>query len=237
MTIRVRIDPGPWTAGFERDHVVRIGRGRSSDIRVGHQLVGGRWTVSKSHAEVRWDGTRWATLNVSARPGLMTVYEPGYEEVPLEPGRRWAPVRHRWCYALGRPDHRFHVVCVTGDHLGPAGLPPDAALEADDEPTAGFDATVALAFTPLERSVIAVYYDSFARLPRPATLEPRSHDEAARRLGRSRDSTRKAIERVNDKIAAAHDAPAIATGRNVSAEIGRWLARSGALDPDLVHAE
>ncbi|HZM30703.1 MAG TPA: hypothetical protein VFB77_09465 [Acidimicrobiales bacterium] len=236
MTIRVRIHPGPWTASFERDHVVRIGRGRASDIRVGHQLVGGRWTVSKSQAEIRWDGTRWATLNESSRSGLMTVYEPGYEEVPLEPGRRWAPVRHRWSYALGRPDHRFHVVCVTGDHLGPAGLTP--AVEGDDdEPTAGFDATVALAFTPLERDVIAAYYDDFAHLPRPATLEPRSHDEAAGRLGRSRDSTRKAIERVNDKIAAAHDAPAIATGRNVSAEIGRWLARSGALDPDLVHAE
>ena len=122
---------------------------------------------------IRWDGTRWTTLNVSARPGLMTVYEPGYEEVPLEPGRRWAPVRHRWSYALGRPDHRFHVVCVTGDHLGPAGLTP-AADGDDDEPTAGFDATVALAFTPLERDVIAAYYDDFARLPRPATLEPRS---------------------------------------------------------------
>jgi hypothetical protein len=237
VTIRVRIHPGPWTASFEQDHVVRIGRGRSSDIRVGHQLVGGRWTVSKSQAEIRWDGTRWTTLNVSSRPGLMTVYEPGYEEVPLEPGRRWAPVRHRWSYALGRPDHRFHVVCVTGDHLGPAGLAPAGDPEADEEPTAGFDATVALAFTPLERSVVAAYYEDFARLPRPATLEPRSHDEVARRLGRSRDSTRKAIERVNDKIAAAHDAPAIATGRNVSAEIGRWLARSGALDPDLVHAD
>ena len=76
------------------------------------------------------------------------------------------------------------------------------------------------------------YYDDFARLPRPATLEPRSHDEAARRLGPVADSTRKAIERVNDKIAAAHDAPAIAIGRNVSGEIGRWLARSGVLDPE-----
>jgi hypothetical protein len=167
------------------------------------------------------------------------VYEPGYEEVPLEPGRPWAPVRHRWSYAMGRPDHRFHVVCVTGDHLGPAavtGPPPGPDVE-DEEPTAGFDVTIALSFTPLERSVIAAYYDDFARLPRPATLEPRSHDDAAGRLGRSRDSTRKAIERVNEKIAAAHDAPAIAIGRNVSGEIGRWLARSGALDPDLVPAE
>ena len=238
MTIRVRIHPGPWTATFERDRVVRIGRGRTSDIRVGHQRVGGRWTVSKDHVALGWDGTRWSTRNVSSRPGLLTVYEPGYEEVPLEPGRPWAPVRHRWSYAVGRPDHRFHVVCVTDDHRGPAGLAPGAADEPDDdEPTAGFEGAVALAFTPLERSVVAAYYDGFARLPRPATLEPRSHDEVARRLGRSRDSTRKAIERVNDKIAAAHDAPAIATGRNVSAEIGRWLARSGALDPDLVPAE
>jgi hypothetical protein len=116
------------------------------------------------------------------------------------------------------------------------GPPPGPDAE-DEEPTAGFDMTIALSFTPLERSVIAAYYDDFARLPRPATLEPRSHDDAAGRLGRSRDSTRKAIERVNEKIAAAHDAPAIAIGRNVSGEIGRWLARSGALDPDLVHAE
>ena len=91
--------------------------------------------------------------------------------------------------------------------------------------------------TPLERAVVLAYYRDFARLPRPPTLEPRSHDEAANRVGRSRDSTRKAIERVNEKIAAAHDAPAIAPGRNVSAEIGRWLARSGILDPDLVQAE
>jgi pSer/pThr/pTyr-binding forkhead associated (FHA) protein len=77
VTIRVRIDPGPWTASFERRHVVRIGRGRANDIRVGHQLVGGRWTVSKEHAVIRWDGTRWSTLNVSQRPGLLSVYEPG----------------------------------------------------------------------------------------------------------------------------------------------------------------
>ena len=174
MTIRVRIHPGPWTASFERGHIVRIGRGRANDIRVGHQLVGGRWTVSKEQAVIRWDGTRWATLNVSQRPGLLSVYEPGYEEVPLEPGRLWAPVRHRWSYSIGRPDYRFHVVCVTGDHLGPAAVaaPPPApdADPDDEEPTAGFDMTVALSFTPLERSVIAAYYDDFARLPRPCLL-------------------------------------------------------------------
>ncbi len=257
MTIRVRIHDEPWTAGFERDHTVRIGRARTSDIRVGHQLVQGRWTVSKAHVQIGWDGTRWSTLNVSDKAGLLHVYEPGYEEVPLEPGRPWVPVRHRWSYAIGRPDHRFHVVCATDDHRGPAAIRPDAdpvvtvdgsdepglpALpgepgDHDDEPTAGLDTAVALSFTSLERKVLLAYYSGFARLPRPATLEPRSHDEAAHRLGRSRDSTRKAIERVNEKIRAAHDAPAIATGRNVSAEIGRWLARSGTLDPDLVPAD
>ena len=90
---------------------------------------------------------------------------------------------------------------------------------------------------PLEREVIVAYYAPFAELPRPATLEPRPHDEVAHRMGRSRDSTRKAIERVNQKIRVARDAPAIATGRDVSAEVGRWLARSGALDPDLVQAD
>jgi hypothetical protein len=286
LTIRVRIHGEAWTAGFERDHAVRLGRGRTSDVRVGNQLVQGRWTVSKAHVEIHWDGGRWRTVNVSDKPGLLSVYEPGYEEVPLEPGRVWAPVRHRWSYAIGRPDHRFHVICATDDHLGPgaivpgdlvgldvvdrdgdgidatdgggpglgvgaAGLgqvgpatgTPSGALRAsssgehDDEPTAGLDTAVALSFTPLERRVLLAYYAGFARLPRPATLEPRAHDDAAHRLGRSRDSTRKAIERINEKIRAAHDAPAIATGRNVSAEIGRWLARSGTLDPDLVPAD
>jgi hypothetical protein len=276
LTIRVRIHGEAWTAGFERDHTVRLGRGRTSDVRVGHQLVQGRWTVSKAHVEIHWDGGRWRTVNVSDKPGLLSVYEPGYEEVPLEPGRVWAPVRHRWSYAIGRPDHRFHVICATDDHLGPGaivagdlvgldgdddrsglafgpdrpgapgtevGLPAGGALPAtapgehDDEPTAGLDTAVALSFTPLERRVLLAYYAGFARLPRPATLEPRAHDDAAHRLGRSRDSTRKAIERINEKIQAAHDAPAIATGRNVSAEIGRWLARSGTLDPDLVPAD
>jgi hypothetical protein len=242
VTIRVRVHPGPWTASFERPGVVRIGRGRANDVRVGHQRVQGLWTVSSRHVQVGWDGARWRTLNISDKAGLLTVYEPGYEEVPLEPGREWVPVRHRWSYAVGRPGQRFHVVCVTSDHQGPATLPgsllPGGDDEGDaDEPTAGLDGAVALSFTPLERAVVLAYYRDFARLPRPATLEPRSHDEAANRLGRSRDSTRKAIERVNEKIGAAHDAPAIATGRNVSAEIGRWLARSGILDPDLVQAE
>ena len=250
MTIRVRIHGEAWTAGFERDHTVRLGRGRTSDVRVGNQLVQGRWTVSKAHVEIHWDGARWRTVNVSDKPGLLSVYEPGYEEVPLEPGRPWAPVRHRWSYAIGRPDHRFHVVCATDDHLGPGAVVPGddrlldppldgapAGVELDDEPTAGYDTALALSFTPLERRVLLAYYSGFARLPRPATLEPRAHDDAAHRLGRSRDSTRKAIERINEKIQAAHDAPAIATGRNVSAEIGRWLARSGTLDPDLVPAD
>jgi hypothetical protein len=246
LTIRVRIHGEAWTAGFERDHTVRLGRGRTNDVRVGHQRVQGRWTVSKAHVEIRWDGTRWSTLNVSDKPGLLSVYEPGYEEVPLEPGRPWAPVRHRWSYAIGRPDHRFHVVCATDDHLGPpaiTALPGDdldldgPAGDLDDEPTAGLDTAVALSFTPLERRVLLAYYSGFAELPRPATLEPRAHDDAAHRLGRSRDSTRKAIERINEKIRAADDAPAIATGRNVSGEIGRWLARSGTLDPDLVPAD
>lgn len=262
MTVRVRIHDEAWTAHFERGHTVHIGRGRTSDVRVGHQLVQGRWTVSKAHVETAWDGTRWSTLNVSDKPGLLSVYEPGYEEVPLEPGRPWVPVRHRWSYAIGRPDHRFHVVCVTDDHRGPAAVPGRAERSLtgvdgddaetadggdggaggeltglDDDPTAGLDTAVALSFTPLERAVLLAYYDGFVRLPRPPTLEPCSHDEAAHRLGRSRDSTRKAIERVNEKISAAQDAPAIATGRNVSAEIGRWLARSGSLDPDLVPAD
>ena len=113
MTLRVRIHGEAWTASFERDRTVRIGRGRPSDVRVGHQRVQGRWTVSKAHVQIGWDGTRWRTLNVSDKAGLLSVYEPGYEEVPLEPGRAWAPVRHRWSYAIGRPGQRFHLVCVT----------------------------------------------------------------------------------------------------------------------------
>jgi hypothetical protein len=200
--------------------------------------VQGRWTVSKTHAEIRFDGSRWTTLNLSDKAGLLQVYEPGYEEVPLESGRAWVPVRHRWSYGIGRPGHRFHVVCVTDDHVGPAGIagrsrrPPSSGYtKAEEEPTAGLEGVLALSLTPLELEVLFSYYSEFSLLPRPTTLGPRSHDEAARRLGRSVDSTRKAIERVNEKISRFEDAPAIATGRNVSEEIGRWLARSGVLDP------
>lgn len=232
MSLCIRVHPHAWTATHGRDGVVRIGRGRTSDVRVGHELVQGRWTVSKSHVEVEWDGTRWSTRNVSDKPGLLQVYEPGYEAVPLGPDRSWVPVRHRWSYSFGRPDHLFHVVCTTDDHRGP-GTDTDA-----DDPFAGEDATArlegftALNLTPLERDVLLAYYSEFTRLPRPPTLEPRSHDEAARRLGRSKDSTRKAIERVNEKIGRTADAPPIATGRNVSGEIGRWLARIGVIDPE-----
>jgi hypothetical protein len=161
--------------------------------------------------------------------------------VLLEPGRQWVPVRHRWCYDVGRPDHPFHVVCHTDDHKGPAILWGPGPLSpgqagADDEETALFEGVAALSFTILERDVLLAYYSDFVLLPRPPTLEPRSHKEAARRLGRSQDSARKAIERVNEKISAISEAPAIATGRNVSAEIGRWLARTGILDPDLLDA-
>jgi hypothetical protein len=221
------------TATYEREHVVRVGRGRANDIRIGTERVGGRWTVSRTHAEMRWDGTRWRTLTVSDKAGLLRVYEPGYEEVVLEPGRPWVPVRHRWSFSVGRPDHRFHVVCLTDDHSGRAVMAggDDIDAPAEEEATAAFDAVVGLTLTPLERDVLMAYYSDFTRLPRPATLEPRSHGDAANRLGRTRDSARKAIERANDKIRRVDDAPPIATGRNVSAEIGRWLARVGALDP------
>jgi hypothetical protein len=237
MTLRIRVDPGPWTE-HRRDDIVRIGRGRANDVRVGHERVRGRWTVSSFHVEIRWDGTRWSARNTSDRSGLLGVYEPGYEEVPLEPGRPWVPVRHRWSCSIGHPDHRFHVVCTTDDHRGPGGTgaasddrpaPPEGL---DSDATADLDAVLALRLTTLERAVLLAYYGDFALLPRPPILAPRAHEEAARRLGRSRDSTRKAVERVNDKIARSGDAPSIATGRNVSGEIGRWLARAGILDPD-----
>lgn len=208
MTLRIRVEPGSSSSAHDRGAVVRLGRGRTNEVLVGHERVHGRWTVSKSHAEIRWDGARWSTLNVSDKPGLLTVYEPGYEEVPIEPGRPWAPVRNRWSYGIGRPDHRFHVVCATDDHRGPAtvvdadpaaGPPhPHDRWDGDDDPTAGLEGTTSLALTALERDVLLAYYSDFTVLPRPPTLEPRSHDEAARRLGRSRDSTRKAIERIND---------------------------------------
>jgi hypothetical protein len=239
VSLSVRVHPGAWAAEFTRDRIVRVGRARNSDVRVGHELVQGRWTVSKYHFEVRWDGTRWSTVNVSDKPSLLHVYEPGYEPVLLEPGRQWVPVRHRWCYDVGRPDHPFHVACHTDDHKGPAilygpGQPLLDASGSDEEETALFEGVAALSFTPLERDVLLAYYSDFALLPRPSTLEPRSHREAARRLGRSQDSARKAIERVNEKIGTISEAPAIAIGRNVSADIGRWLARTGILDPDLL---
>lgn len=231
MTIRLQVDPASWVAEFGRDHVVRIGRGRTADVRVGHQRIGDRWTVSSEHAELRWDGTRWSTGNVSARTGLLHVYEPGYEEVPLEPGRPWVPVRHRWALAFGPPDHRTVVVCTTDDHRGP-GIGEEAPATVDDpDPTMSLDDAAPVAVTALERDVLLAYYSDFALLPRPAVLAPRAHDEAARRLGRSRDSTRKAIERVNEKIARTPGAPAAASGRTVSTEIGRWLARKGVIDP------
>ena len=145
MTLRVKIHPAPWVAEFPRDHIVRVGRGRTNDVRVGHELVGGRFTVSKNHFQLRWDGTRWSTLNVSDKPGLLAVYEPGYEEVPLEPGRPWVPVRHRWSYALGSPA-TASTWCApptttrTGDRVGLRGpLPhpgPEAAADAGDAGTA-----------------------------------------------------------------------------------------------------
>jgi len=238
VTLQAQVHPGGWDARFTRARVVRVGRARNCDVRVGQELVQGRWTVSKYHFELSWDGARWSTVNVSNKAGLLQVYEPGYEPVLLEPGRQWVPVRHRWSYDVGRPDHRFHVVCHTDDHKGPAVLwgpaQPPGTAGADEEETALFEGVAALSFTPLERDVLLAYYSGFALLPRESTLEPRSHKEAARRLGRSQDSARKAIERVNEKISAISEAPAIATGRNVSAEIGRWLARTGILDPDLL---
>ncbi|HZT66287.1 MAG TPA: FHA domain-containing protein [Acidimicrobiales bacterium] len=236
MTLRVRLHPASWAAEFASDRVVRVGRGRANEVRVGHERVHGRWTVSRNHAELSWDGTRWSVLNVSDKPGLLRVYEPGYEEVPLEPGRPWVPVRHRWALSLGRPEQPFHVVCVTDDHAGPAGLLVDpnggrAEQAADDDSTAALEDVAELTPTQLEREVLLAYYSAFALLPRPAILEPRSHEDAARRLGRTKDSARKAIERINDKISRWPDAPQAASGRNLSAEIGRWLARTGLLDP------
>lgn len=234
MTLRVRLPPATWVARFPREQVVRLGRGRDNEVRVGHRRVGGRWTVSRHHAELAWDGTRWGVRNVSDKPGLLRVYEPGYEEVPLEPGRPWVAVRHRWSCTVGHPDEPFAVVCETDDHRGPAtaavGVEADLP-DPDEDPTFGLDDLVPLVLTPLERDVLAAYYSAFALLPRPAVLEPRTHAEAARRLGRSSDSTRKAVERANEKIRRVPDAPPAATGRTISAEVGRWLARTGALDP------
>ena len=240
MTLWVQVHLDRSASSFERGEVVHIGRSDGCEIHVGHEHVQGRWTVSKLHAELGWDGSRWSTSNVSDKPGLFRVYEPGYEEVLLEPGRVWVPVRHRWSYGIGRPDHRFEIVCRSDEHEGPAVMP-DAHRRnrreagqlgvAEDEPTATLERILPFRLTPLEHDVLFAYYADFTRLPRPAILEPRSHEDAARQLGRSRDSTRKAIERVNEKIGRAADAPPIATGRNVSAEVGRWLARAGLIDP------
>ncbi len=232
--IRLRVVPGEADAVFQRDQAVAVGRGADSDVRVGDRQVAGLWTVSKRHLRIEWDDHRWVTTNVSDKTGLLSVYEPGYEDVPLEPGRSWTPARSRWSYRVGRPGHPFFVVCDTDDR--PASAQEQVAERwrttpsEDDEPTARLDALRILTFTPLERDVLLAYYSDFVSLPRPRVLEPRGHDVAARRLGRSSDSMRKAIERANDKMARNDGAPAIATGRNVSAEIGRWLARAGALD-------
>lgn len=242
---------------FGRGAVVRIGRGPGNDVRVGDYQVEGAWTVSTHHVEIRWEAGRWTTANVSSRPGLLHVYEPGWEDVVLQPGRSWAAARHRWSYGLGRPGHLFQVVCSTDDHhdatvpegsssrggngadgrggagaVGGAGAGAvgGAGAHADADSTAMLPAVPGPLFTPLEQAVLLAYYGDFARLPRPAILEPASHHQAARRLRRSTDSARKAIERINDKIARGQDPPPAATGRQLSAEIGRWLARAGALD-------
>ena len=238
MTIRFAVSSARGVVEFSRDidKPIVLGRSRTADITVGDERVQGRWTVSKEHVGIRWDGVRWLTTNRSGKPGLLYVYEPGYEEAPLEPGRTWTPVRHRWSYAFGRAGHRFHVVCTTDDHrslVATSSSDVDALVASDpeDEPTAGVEALVGLNFTDLEIETLLAYYGDFVALPRPLTLEPASHDAAALRLRRSRDSLRKALERINDKISRIQGSPPIATGRNVSPEIGRWIARVGVLDP------
>ncbi len=239
MTLRLQVSSARGVVEFPTDIDKRIvlGRSRTADVTVGDERVHGRWTVSKEHVGICWDGVRWLTTNISGKPGLLHVYEPGYEEAPLEPGRAWTPVRHRWSYAIGRPGQRFYVVCSTDDHrsLLATSVAGAKALEQvtdpEDDPTAGIEALVALNFTDLELDTLRAYYGDFVVLPRPLNLEPASHDAAALRLGRSRDSLRKALERINEKISRLQGSPPIATGRNVSAEIGRWLARVGVLDP------
>jgi hypothetical protein len=240
VALTVRVAGSPTLRDFELGSVARIGRGPGNDVTVGDLQVDGAWTVSGHHVEIHWVSGRWTTTNVSSRPGLLHVYEPGWEDMVLEPGRSWAPTRHRWSYGLGRPGHLFQVVCSTDDHCHPdepTGLHQDGETASTGEDRrSDEDSTVMLptftgpVFTPLEQAVLLAYYGDFARLPRPSILEPASHRQAARRLGRSTDSARKAIERINEKIARAEAAPSAATGRHLSAEIGRWLARAGALD-------
>lgn len=81
MTLRISVPPARWVIEFSRDsdEPVVLGRARMADVRVGDERVQGRWAVSKVHAEVRWDGIRWTTTNMSGKPGLLHVYEPGYE--------------------------------------------------------------------------------------------------------------------------------------------------------------
>jgi hypothetical protein len=243
VTIELTVGTAATSQTFDRERVIHIGRDRANDVVLGRERVLGRATVSRVHARLVWDGARWSTWNESDKAGLLRVYEPGFEELSLVPGRPWSPERHRWCLSFGRPDHPFHVVCRTDDHGGPrAGRPivddgvrtvePDSDVVEEDEPTAALDPTIAVPFTALETGALLAYYGDFVVLPRPAVLSPRSHDDAALRLGRTKDSTRKAIERANEKIGHIVGAPAIASGRNVSEEIGRWLARNGLLDAD-----
>lgn len=175
MTLHAEVHATGWTAAFERDRIIAIGRARVNDVWVGRDLVDGRFTVSKHHADLRWDGSRWRVLNLSDKTGLLHVYEPGFEEVPIEPGRPWVPVRHRWGLAFGQPDHPFHVLCETDDHGvdvldaatasnelrtldadGPGA--PDPVAGEDDEPTILVDPIVHVAFTPLELEVLARAY-------------------------------------------------------------------------------
>ena len=169
------------------------------------------------------------SLNPTMRVGKQVVEAAGSKAEALrlldavgipEPARRFTQYPHELSGGL-----RQRVMIA----LAIAGNP---QLVIADEPTTALDVMPALSFTRLERDALLAYYSGFVLLPRPAVLEPRAHDEAARRLGRSKDSTRKAIERVNDKIGRIPDAPAIASGRNISAEIGRWLARTGLIDLD-----
>jgi pSer/pThr/pTyr-binding forkhead associated (FHA) protein len=173
MTLNIGVHPVAELTSYDRGRIVRLGRDAGCDVRVGQERIQGRWTVSKMHAEIRWDGSRWGTLNVSDKAGLLLVYEPGYEEVPLESGRVWVPVRHRWSYSIGRPGRQFHVVCDTDDHRGPAGMLGAIATSesqkigsSEEEPTAGIESVFALSLTPLERDVLLSYADARTSLAR-----------------------------------------------------------------------